>query len=54
MTCFMANVFLCGNGVMYMVTANEAIGKRLTWDEIVSLFPDRWVGISDYDFDGAI
>ena len=36
-----------------MHTANEAIGKRLSWDEIVQMFPNRWVGVSDYKFRGA-
>jgi len=24
--------------------------KRMTWDEIVAKYPDRWVGLSDVDW----
>ena len=28
--------------------------KRMTWDEIVEKYPDKWVGMSDIDWeDGA-
>ncbi len=36
-----------------MPTANEAIGRRFSWDEIVGMFPDRWVALTDYVLDGA-
>ncbi|MBR6230239.1 MAG: hypothetical protein IKQ97_10920 [Eubacterium sp.] len=28
------------------------IGERLTWDELVALFPKRWVVLSDTEKDG--
>ena len=29
------------------INKNQYIGKRLTWDETVSLFPDLWVAFKD-------
>jgi len=26
---------------------------RLTWDEIVSMYPDQWVAVKDAEMDGA-
>ena len=34
-----------------MVASEQYIGRRLTWAEAVSLFPDRWVAFKDYSQD---
>lgn len=31
----------------------DFINKRLTWNEAVKLFPDRWVSFRDYILDGV-
>jgi len=31
----------------------EYLGKYLTYEEAVKLFPDRWVGFSEPEFDGG-
>lgn len=31
----------------------DYIGTKLTYEEVVKLFPDRWVGFSEPKFDGA-
>jgi len=27
--------------------------EKLSWDEIVEKYPDRWVALTDYDMDGV-
>lgn len=34
------------------INKNQYIGKRLTWDETVSLFPDLWVAFKDCEMSG--
>ena len=29
------------------------MGERLTWQEIVEKYPDRWVALSDCEMDGS-
>lgn len=37
---------------MVVANAEDYIGKRLTYDELVELFPDRWVGVSNPEWEG--
>lgn len=29
---------------------DKYVGKRFTWKEIVGMFPNKWVALSDYEF----
>ena len=31
-----------------MADKDDYIGKRLSWNEVVNLFPDLWVTLEDY------
>ena len=31
-----------------MIITDDNMGKRLSWDMIVALYPDAWVGLSDW------
>lgn len=32
---------------------SNTIGKEFTWQQLVSLFPDKWVALSDYELEGG-
>lgn len=34
------------------INKNQYIGKRLTWDEAVNIFPDMWVAFRDCEMSG--
>ena len=36
-----------------MSVLDSVLGRRYSWDEIVKMFPDKWVALTEYEFKGA-